>query len=157
VSFKNIRIKKPGGGTRLQRVKVLASGKYKFVKNLTKSKSRTTKSKTTRRKKRNNPVRRVNRTARRRRRNRKGGSNLQAKIFKWIRFGALVAPAAYTAMQHKGDMQHAIEHGLYRYTGWSGDRQTWEWQGLLEGWGPFLGACLATYGIPKLMGIIRRL
>ncbi len=32
-SYKNIRIKKPGGGTRLQRVKVLASGKYKFVKN----------------------------------------------------------------------------------------------------------------------------
>jgi len=33
--FKNIRIKKRGGGTRMQRVKVLASGKFKFVKNLT--------------------------------------------------------------------------------------------------------------------------
>jgi len=32
-TFKNIRIKKRGGGTRLQRVQVLASGKYKFVKN----------------------------------------------------------------------------------------------------------------------------
>ena len=31
--FKNIRIKKKGGGTRLQRVEVLPSGKYKFVKN----------------------------------------------------------------------------------------------------------------------------
>jgi len=31
--FKNITIKKKGGGTRKQRVKVLASGKYKFVKN----------------------------------------------------------------------------------------------------------------------------
>ncbi|GAH95036.1 unnamed protein product [marine sediment metagenome] len=38
-TFKNIRIKKRSGGTRLQRVQVLASGKYKFVKNLVKGKS----------------------------------------------------------------------------------------------------------------------
>ena len=44
-TYKNIRIKKRGGGTRLQRVQVLASGKYKFVKNLTKSSTKTTKSK----------------------------------------------------------------------------------------------------------------
>jgi len=31
--FKNIKIKKRGGGSRLQRVQVLSSGKYKFVKN----------------------------------------------------------------------------------------------------------------------------
>ncbi len=36
-TFKSIRIKKRGGGTRLQRVKVLKSGKFKFVKNLKKS------------------------------------------------------------------------------------------------------------------------
>jgi len=30
---KTIKIKKRGGGTRLQRVKVLASGKFKFIKN----------------------------------------------------------------------------------------------------------------------------
>jgi len=33
-TFKNIRIKMKNGKTRLQRVQVLASGKYKFVKNL---------------------------------------------------------------------------------------------------------------------------
>lgn len=33
VKYRNIRIKKPGGGTRLQRARVLASGKLKFVKN----------------------------------------------------------------------------------------------------------------------------
>ena len=32
--YKTIRIKKPNGETRLQRVQVLASGKYKFVKNV---------------------------------------------------------------------------------------------------------------------------
>ncbi len=30
----NIRIKKPGGGTRMQRVQVLKSGKFKFIKNV---------------------------------------------------------------------------------------------------------------------------
>jgi len=34
---KIIKIKKRGGGTRLQRVKVLASGKFRFIKNKTKS------------------------------------------------------------------------------------------------------------------------
>lgn len=38
--YKNIRIPKRGGGTRLQRVQVLASGKYKFVKNLTRGKKK---------------------------------------------------------------------------------------------------------------------
>ena len=33
-TYKNITVKKRGGGTRQQRVQVLASGKYKFVKNL---------------------------------------------------------------------------------------------------------------------------
>jgi len=42
-TYKNIRIKKRGGGTRLQRVQVLASGKYKFVKNLVKGKGKTAK------------------------------------------------------------------------------------------------------------------
>ncbi len=32
--FRNIRIKKPGGGTRIQRAQVLKSGRLKFVKNI---------------------------------------------------------------------------------------------------------------------------
>jgi hypothetical protein len=43
--LKTIRIKKPSGGTRLQKVKVLASGKYKFVKNTTKGMVRKTRAK----------------------------------------------------------------------------------------------------------------
>jgi len=42
-TFKNIRIKMKNGKTRLQRVQVLASGKYKFVKNLASGKKTTTK------------------------------------------------------------------------------------------------------------------
>ncbi len=40
--IKTIKIKKAGGGTRLQKVKVMASGKYKFVKNTTKGMVRKT-------------------------------------------------------------------------------------------------------------------
>jgi len=40
-TFKNIRITMKNGKTRLQRVQVLASGKYKFVKNLVKGKKTT--------------------------------------------------------------------------------------------------------------------
>jgi len=39
LTFKNIKVKMKGGKSRMQRVQVLASGKYKFVKNLTKSKT----------------------------------------------------------------------------------------------------------------------
>lgn len=53
-TYKNIRIKKRGGGTRLQRVQVLASGKYKFVKNKG-SPRKASKKKST--KKRGNPTR----------------------------------------------------------------------------------------------------
>ena len=54
--FKNIRIKMKNGKSRLQRVQVLASGKYKFVKNKksSASKSKSKKSKS-RRKRRSNP------------------------------------------------------------------------------------------------------
>ena len=43
--IKTIKIKKAGGGTRLQKVKVLASGKYKFVKNTVKGAVRKTRAK----------------------------------------------------------------------------------------------------------------
>jgi len=69
VTYKNIRIKKPGGGTRLQRVKVLANGKYRFVKNTTRStpkKRRSTRTTRTRTRTRRtyNPKRKVRKTAR---------------------------------------------------------------------------------------------
>lgn len=37
VKFRNIRVKMRGGGSRIQRAKVLASGKLKFVKNVARS------------------------------------------------------------------------------------------------------------------------
>lgn len=60
MAFKTITIKKRGGGTRKQKVKVLSSGKFKFVKNSTKS---TSKRRTTKRKSTTRRVKRVIRKA----------------------------------------------------------------------------------------------
>lgn len=48
MTYKNIRIPMKNGKTRLQRVKVLASGKYKFVKNLATASKKKKTPKTTR-------------------------------------------------------------------------------------------------------------
>jgi len=99
----------------------------------------------------------VRRTARRRRKRRGGGGkNLQGTVFKWIRIGALVAPGVYAAMQG-GTWQERLSYALAKYTGyeaWNGQFNAGQ---LVEGYGPFLAATLATYGIPKIAGIIRRL
>ena len=68
--YKNIRIKKRGGGTRLQRVQVLASGKYKFVKNKATRKSS--------KKKSSNPKRRRTKTAKKA--IRRGGKKLLGNL-----------------------------------------------------------------------------
>jgi len=80
--FKNIRVKKKGGGSRLQRVKVLASGKYKFVKNIGRKRGnphpKKRRNKVTRRRRRHNP------NSRNRRRNNK-------KIAILPTFGAIIS------------------------------------------------------------------
>jgi len=63
---KTIKIKKRGGGTRLQRVKVLASGKFRFIKNKTKSARKTIakRRKSSKRSRKSQPIRRTKRTKR---------------------------------------------------------------------------------------------
>jgi len=56
---KIIKIKKRGGGTRLQRVKVLASGKFRFIKNKTRSARKTIakRTKSVKRRRKSQPIR----------------------------------------------------------------------------------------------------
>jgi hypothetical protein len=56
--FKNVKVKKRGGGFRMQRAQVLASGKLEFVKNISKRSSSSTKKKSTSKRKRSS-VRKV--------------------------------------------------------------------------------------------------
>lgn len=155
--FKNIRVKMRGGKSRLQRVQVLASGKYKFVKNIGRRvKSRVTRR--TRRTRRSNVKRRVNRTARRYRKKRRGGGgkSIQRTVFKFIRIGALVGSGAVRYSQMTGDPMVKAGRTLISYGGMEYDG-SFSWGLLSKMWAPFLAACGATYGIPKLIGIIRKL
>jgi len=157
VKYKNITIKKKGGGTRKQRVKVLASGKYKFVKNLNKRvKSRVTRRKTTKRK--NNPKRRKTNLARKKKKG-GGGKSFTTTAFKLVRLGALLAPGAAAALNQSWDTRTKIRVAMRRYTGYDPQHHggTFKLEWLAEGWTPYLGACAATYLILKITGLIRRI
>jgi len=114
-----------------------------------KSKSRTTrksKTKTKTRRKKSNPNRSVKRT----------GKNLQATVFKWLRIGSIFAPELVRAAQKK-PIDNILANMVYEKTGLNPADGSFELGRLVKGWGPFFATCLATYGIPKLVGIIRRI
>ena len=110
---------------------------------------------------RRNPRKRGVRTMvrRYRRKRRRGGKSMTRTAFKLIRLGALAAPAidAFTRPAALHGPGGKIDHFMWYYTGWSQTRNRFEMEGLARGWLPYIGACLATYGIPKLVSIIRRL
>jgi len=148
-TFKNIRIKMKGGKSRMQRVKVLASGKYKFVKNLVKGTKRA--SKTTRK---SNPKKKnVKKMAKKKRR---GGKSLTRTAFKFIRIGALVGGGAMEGLQY-GSTQDKVVATLLAYAGIHYGQRKFDGGLFARTWTPYLVACAATYGIPKLTSIIRRM
>lgn len=149
VSFKNIRIKMKSGKSRPQRVKVLASGKYKFVKNIKSSKSSKSKKST--------PKRKRNPSKRGKGGRRMGNKSITRTAFKWLRVGSLVAPAAAMILDPSRANKEKVERIIEMYSGYNPYDRTWKWESLMQGWAPYIGTCLMTYGVPKLVSIIRRL
>jgi len=78
-------------------------------------------------------------------------------LMKYVRIGALGAPAISTLMDANLSTQRKFKEVIRKYTGWESDNARWNYQNLLEGWLPYLGAVLVTYGIPKVASMIRRL
>lgn len=72
-------------------------------------------------------------------------------IFKFIRLGALIAPAYQTAKQY------GIVGAFTDYAGWNENKNAFDMATLKKAWMPFVMATLVTYGVQKLGGIIRRL
>lgn len=114
------------------------------------------------RKRKTNKPRQTKKTRRRRkstggnkRVTRRGFLNTQS-IFKWLRIGALLAPAAARALG-PGSADVKVKRILLDYTGYNMDTRRWRWDVMISAWTPFLVTSLMTYGIPKLTGIIRRL
>ena len=79
-------------------------------------------------------------------------------IMKLVRIGALAAPAASIAMNPAISGQGKILNIMRMYTGidWQAGYQ-FNWRHLLTGWLPYIAANVVTHGIPKLVGMIRRL
>lgn len=110
-TFKNIRIKMKGGGSRLQRIMVLASGKYKFVKNITKSRSKKTgKSKKT--------TRRYRKVAKKRKRGTRKFTLPMAPII-----GLMVGLAPAIEPILDGDIEGAVNKLKFNYLGLTHDNQ----------------------------------
>jgi len=84
------------------------------------------------------------------------GKSLQKTVFKWLRIGALVAPAGAIAIGTDSN-EAKIEQFVEAYFGYNIPQKKMVWTSLLRGWGPFIGATLVTYGIPKIAGILRRI
>ena len=103
----------------------------------------------------------VRRMARRyRRKRRRGGKSMTRTAFKFIRLGALAGPAIarYAESDGAGMGQFGkLADALCSYGGWSIGHRRFEADLFARAWTPFVLACAATYGIPKLVSIIRRL
>lgn len=87
--------------------------------------------------------------------NRRMGFNTQ-KIMKYVRLVALGAPVIAQAVR-ADTMENKVMHVLEAYTGVNVKTGGFRADKLLAGWTPYLASVLATYGIPKIAGIIRGL
>ena len=83
------------------------------------------------------------------------GFNSQ-KIMKFIRLAALGAPVITQAVR-QDSLENKAMHVLRAYTGVNMQTGQFDGAALAAGWTPYLASVLATYGIPKLAGIIRSL
>ena len=92
-----------------------------------------------------------------RRKKRRGGKSMTRTAFKLIRLGALVANPIRIAMIPNVDPSTKITWAFQDYTGYNIQDGSFKFERMARGWGPYLMACAATYGIPKLVSIIRRL
>lgn len=146
VKFKTIRIKKRGGGTRSQRVQVLASGKYKFVKNPGRSSSP---SRTGTRKPRSRSVRRM---ARRKRRSRRGGVTIPLAVV--VPVGATVAKTAQHYMQYQ-DPFGALSYLCGAYTGYRPDFGDFQAGRMMEGTVPLLIGTVVHKVVGGMLGVNR--
>jgi len=84
----------------------------------------------------------------------RSGFNTQ-KIFKYVRYGALALPAVSRLLTN-ATPQIKLTQIAMDYTGFNMLTGDWKMERLARGWMPYLGAVATTYGIPKLVGLLRR-
>jgi len=133
MAYKNIRIRMKGGKTRLQRVRVLKSGKYRFVKNIgSRSRKLTGKVKKTTRKVGRKMARRY------RRKRRRGARKFTLPIAPLVGLGVGIAPAIKDVMD--GNIDMAVNKLKYSYLGLTPDNK-FKVEGLMSGLVPLALGC----------------
>lgn len=146
MSFKNIRIKKRGGGTRLQRVKVLKSGKFKFVKNI--------KSRVSRRKTKSNPKKR--RKTNLARRKKRGNRTRKFRVYLAPTVGAMVGLIEPFQRARHGDIMGAVDELGLAYVGYSPRSKRFSGSSLKRGLLPLLVGTGISIAASKI-GLNRKL
>ena len=77
-------------------------------------------------------------------------------IYRFARLGAFAAPGVVEAISTHST-QGKIQNIIRMYSGFDVPSGSWNWRSMLQGWMPFVGVSLVTYGLPKLLSMIRRL
>jgi len=92
------------------------------------------------------------------RRGRRRGRSLSLSTgYKFVRLGAFVLPGLYEATYAPGwSLADRLIGGLGVYAGWNQATKKFEFDQVKKAWVPFITACVLTYGIQKLNGLIRR-
>lgn len=91
----------------------------------------------------------------RKKRRRRGGSIVQT-AFKFIRLGALIGPGIAESTNYSEPLDK-VAGALLSYSGYSHKNKQFFWDLFAKAWTPYLLASMATYGIPKLTGFIRKI
>lgn len=144
-TYKNITIKKRGGGTRLQRVKVLKSGKFKFVKNI----GRKLRKRTSRTRKANPTRRRGVRRMARRKTKRRQRTIAVAPLLGLV--GGLQDPIQRAVA---GDFMGALHESRNIITGFD-EFGGWNPQWMAKFWGPVIGGVL-MHKVANFIGVNRQ-
>ncbi len=84
----------------------------------------------------------------------RGGFSVNT-AFKYIRLGALVAPALREASLYDR-WEDKLVGGLGCYGGWNQGAHEFQWSMAMRAWTPYLAATLMTKGISKISGLIKR-
>lgn len=147
VTYRNIRVRMKGGKSRIQRALVLASGKLRFVKNVSTSRSAAPRHTTTKH-------RSVRSMARRKGRHVSRGS-LVRSVEKMLTGASLLAPAAIS-LKERGMNAEGAKAILHKYTGINADAGTWEPHMLVQGWGPYVGFKVGSKLVHKVIGLVSR-
>lgn len=120
----------------MQRVQVLASGKYKFVKNIRSSSTRTSKTKTKRK------------TAPKKRGGNVGNNkSLYRSFMKIAKIGSLIAPAVGHYSSMAGNPTEKLARTIAGYGGYNLDAKKFDGGLLINMWLPYIGVNLVEKGI----------